>query len=163
MDGWNSCLVRMKHFTLWKAPPVTFLSHMFGLLCFVGELNYFLFSVHDIFCLAPAHSTQGRAVKRKQTHASAHPFPYLPNQRMIRALLVRGRSAGEGKALEILCPDLVRIIAVITREGRHYKLELIWTPPHPPSNRRNRIEMRIVMVQMRVRQTRPRFSSRHKD
>lgn len=148
----------MKHFTL-KAQPVTFLSHMFGLFCFVGELNYFLFSVHDIFCLAPAHSTQGRAGKRKQTNASAHPFPYLPNQRMIRALLVRGRSTGEGKALGILCPDLVRIIA---REGRHYKLELIWTPPQPLSNRRNRIEMRIVMVQRRMRQTRPRFSSRHK-
>lgn len=58
---------------------------------------------------------------------SAHLSPYLPNQRVIRDLLVRGRSISErgemgkmgegvgggGEPLGMLCPDLVHITAVI--------------------------------------------------
>lgn len=62
------------------------------------------------------YSTQGRAVKRKQTHANARiSFPFLPNQRMISDLLVRDSSISEGKALGMLCPDLINSIAVMKR------------------------------------------------
>lgn len=64
-----------------------------------------------------AHSTpRARSETQADPRERAHLFsPYLPNQRMIRDLIVRGRSIREGKALGMLCPDLVHITAVIKR------------------------------------------------
>lgn len=57
-----------------------------------------------------ARALQGRAMKRKQTDASAHILSLSFKSRMIRDLLVTGRNINEGKTLGMMCPDLVNIL-----------------------------------------------------
>ena len=65
---------------------------------FVGDLNSIV--CHDIFSVMLARTqvkgAQGETQAEPRERASL--FPYLPNRRMIRYLLVRGRSIGEDTA-----------------------------------------------------------------